>query len=172
MNTEPNGATAMSEPRPDATEPKRHPEGDTTMTDDHQGARGDDRKTTAQGVPGVTLTDEERESLVRSIEEAIHWGDQEADEDAWVTTVEHIIAARIEQAEARYDALVAKVEALADEWERNYASMLVGGFSGCSIGADTAAKRLRALLSDDAGMSAERACPDYKPPATTEGGPA
>ena len=61
---------------------------------------------------------------------------------------------RAESTEARHAALVAKVEALADEWERNYASMLVGGFSGCSIGADTAAKRLRALLSDDAGMSA------------------
>lgn len=49
--------------------------------------------------------------------------------------VEQIIAARL-----------APIRALADEWERNYSHMLIAGFSGCSIGADSAAKRLRAAL--------------------------
>ena len=61
--------------------------------------------------------------------------------------------ARAEKAEAERDAAreaLARVEALADEWERNHASMLVGGFSGCSIGADSAAKRIRAALAQPA----------------------
>lgn len=63
------------------------------------------------------------------------------------------LLARAEKAEAEVAALceaVARVEALADEWERNYASMLIAGFSGASVGADTAAKRIRAALAQPA----------------------
>lgn len=119
--------------------------GTCPIPDDHQGARGDARKRTAQGVPDVTLTENELMSL-----EGAFLSQQISVQQV----VEAIVATRVQQAEA---ALVAKVEALANEWERNYANMLIGGFSGCSIGADTAAKRLRALLLDtDAGEALDR----------------
>lgn len=98
-----------------------YPEGDTTMTDDHQGARDDARKRTAQGVPGVTLTEVEREALGRSVAAVINrhsWdaAAETADFDmadailddnhaassvGLVLTVERIIAARVQQAEEK-----------------------------------------------------------------------
>ena len=51
------------------------------------------------------------------------------------------------------------IRALADEWERNYSNMLIAGFSGCSIGADTAAKLLRAVLdATGADLRASQEC--------------
>ena len=61
--------------------------------------------------------------------------------------------------------MLARAEALADEWERNYASMLIAGFSGASVGADTAAKRIRAALAQPATDegAASGACEVHEP---------
>jgi hypothetical protein len=82
--------------------------------------------------------------------------DEDGDGDwaaVWENAYSLPTVAEWERLQAERDAAreaLARVEALADEWERNYASLLAGGFSGCSIGADSAAKRIRAALAQPA----------------------